>query len=106
MNINLAKVVDHTIHETGSGDVSTIKYGEITDISIVPIPDWAMEIRTANLKSGRATKILWWNYETRVFDILEEPRVSPYGLLPHSLNYNGGQEILIPSPPEIEIYTP
>tara|TARA_B110000503_G_scaffold10462_1_gene14216 strand:- start:83 stop:316 length:234 start_codon:yes stop_codon:yes gene_type:complete len=67
--MNVAKVSNGHIIDHGVGDESNILYANADGEAVVPFPDWALEIRTENLKNKIADKVLVWNYETREFTI-------------------------------------
>jgi hypothetical protein len=69
--MNIAKIINGMITETGVGTEENIVYSEPDAMSVVPIPDWALEIRTQNISTGKARRILKWNYETRQFQTID-----------------------------------
>jgi hypothetical protein len=69
--MNIAKIINGIIVEHGVGTEENIVYSEPDGMSVVPLPDWALEIRIQNISSGKARRILKWNYETRQFQTIE-----------------------------------
>ena len=69
--MNVAKVINGVVADHGVGTQADIVYAEQDGVSIVPLPDWALQLRTQNLETGKARQILKWNYETRQFQMLD-----------------------------------
>lgn len=69
--MNVAKVIDGIVWDHGVGSESDIVYSELGGVSVVPLPDWALQLRLKNLEAGEARQILKWNYETRQFQMLD-----------------------------------
>jgi len=67
----LARVINGSIVEHRLGTEEEIVYSESDGVSIVPMPTWAVELRESNLANRTATRILKWNYGSRVFEIFE-----------------------------------
>lgn len=67
----LAKIDSGRISSYYNGDIGDVNYGTgaPNEQVIVPLPNWALELRRANEEAGRAQKILVWNYDTRTFTI-------------------------------------
>lgn len=69
--MNVAKVINGVVADHGVGTDADIVYAEHDGVSVVPLPDWALQLRLKNIQSGQARQILKWNYETRQFQILD-----------------------------------
>lgn len=69
--MNVAKVINGVVADHGVGTDADIVYAEHDGVSVVPLPDWALQLRLNNIQSGQARQILKWNYETRQFQILD-----------------------------------
>lgn len=69
--MNVAKVINGVVWDHGVGTESSIVYADHDGVSIVPLPDWALQLRLQNLAAGEARQILKWNYETRQFQMLD-----------------------------------
>lgn len=69
--MNVAKVITGFVADHGVGTEADIVYSEADGVSVVPLPDWALQLRLRNLEAGEARQILKWNYETRQFQILD-----------------------------------
>jgi len=69
--MNVAKVINGIVWGHGVGTEADIVYADYDGVSVVPMPDWALQLRTRNLEAGEARQILKWNYETRQFQMLD-----------------------------------
>lgn len=69
--MNVAKVINGAVWDHGIGTDADIVYAEHDGVSVVPLPDWALQLRLNNIQSGKARQILKWNYETRQFQIVD-----------------------------------
>lgn len=67
----VAKVVNGVVWDHGIGTEADIVYAEHDGVSVVPLPDWALQLRLKNLEAGAARQVLKWNYETRQFQIVD-----------------------------------
>ena len=69
--MNVAKVVNGAVWDHGVGTDADIVYSDFNGVSVVPLPDWALQLRLKNLEAGEARQILKWDYETRQFKLLD-----------------------------------
>ncbi len=69
--MKVAKVINGVVWDHGVGTEADIVYSESDGMSVVPLPDWALQLRMRNLEAGEARQILKWNYETRQFQMLD-----------------------------------
>lgn len=66
--MKLAKVMYGVIFSHRDGNESEIVYNTNENESIVPMPEWAVELRERNLASQVATEVIVWDYELKQFD--------------------------------------
>lgn len=64
--INNGRVIGH--HQGGLDEVN-YGSGSPDENITVPFPDWAFELRQANMAAGNAQRILTWDYESKTFSI-------------------------------------
>jgi hypothetical protein len=69
--MNLAKVVNGFILDHGVGTQDNVIYSDEAGMSVVPLPDWALELRLKNTQDKYTSRILKWDYQTRQFKILD-----------------------------------
>ncbi len=65
--MNVAKVLNGAVLDHGVGVEADLVFAEFDGVSVVPLPDWALQLRLSNLTNGVATQFLRWDYETRQF---------------------------------------
>jgi hypothetical protein len=69
--IILARIVNGSIQEHRPGLQEEIVYSESDGVTIAPMPNWAVELREANIAAKKAVKILRWDYNKREFKIID-----------------------------------